>query len=99
MNREVREAVTRGAAHILRGERVRIRHADAASGSEDDPGLQRSEVDPQASGRNRVDDFLRDDLLDRRALDVYERRLAGDGDCLSDRADFQVRVDAGDERA
>ena len=98
MDREVGERVARGAADILRPQRVGVGDADAAARAEDDARLQRREVDAEASRRNRVDDFLRDDLLHGRALNVDERRLAGDGDGFRDRADLHVAlIDATNE--
>ena len=98
VNGEVGEAVARRAADVLRRERVGVGAADAAARAEDDAGLERGEVDAETAGRNGVDDFLRDDLLDRGALHVDERRFAGDGDRFGDRADLHVRVDRRDER-
>ena len=96
MNRQVGEGVARGATNILGVERIGVGLTDAAAGAEDDAGLERRQVDAQAAGGHRVDDFLGDDSLDAGAADVDERRLAGDRDGLSDLADLHVGVDGDD---
>ena len=52
-----------------------------------------------ADGRNRSNRVRVQRGLAPRALHVDDRALAGDGDRFSERADFQVRVDGGRERA
>ena len=48
---------------------------------------------------DRRDDVPVDDVLHARALDVHDRRFAGDRDGLFERADSQLGADRGDEVA
>ena len=63
------------------------------------PGNQGLDAVDVPRGGNGGEDVLADRLLRPRALDVDDRRFAGDGDRFLERADFQVAVDRRDERA
>ena len=70
------------------------------------PGLGRRQardqhhhVDVAAAGRDRLDHLLIEHALLRRALNVDDRAVTGDGDRLLERTDAQVDVDRGDEGA
>ena len=73
--------------------------ADVLSGrAQLDPRHQRRQVLERAVGGNRRQHVVADHPLRLRALHVHDRRLAGDGDRLGDRADLQVLVDRRHER-
>ena len=60
-------------------------------------GHQRHQVVVSPRRRQRADHVVVHDRLQPHALDVDDRRLAGDGDGLFERPDRQVGVDRGDE--
>ena len=78
-----------GLLHRLRAADVRRRQRDA-----DD---ELSDALNRVGGRHRVEHVARQHLRLRVALDVDDGRLAGHGDRLLHRADFQVGVDRGRE--
>jgi hypothetical protein len=61
-------------------------------------GHERSEGERVARGRQRIDQGVIEDLLLLRVLHVHDRRFAGDGNRLLDRADRQLCVDGRRER-
>jgi hypothetical protein len=62
----------------------------------DDARERGADVPHHPAARQHVEEVAVDDLLQHRALDVHERRLAGDGDGLLERSDFHVAVDGRD---
>ena len=63
------------------------------------PRNQRLDTGGVSRRGDRRDHIPVDDGLHARALDVNDRRFAGDGDRLFERADSQLDVDRGDEVA
>ena len=70
----------------------RLRAADVRRGQRDADD-QLADALNGVGGRHRVEHFARQHLRLRVALHVDDRRLAGDGDRLFHRADFQIGVD------
>ena len=96
----VQTSLGRGPAVAAKERRRRpVDAADVLSGrAQLDPRHQRRQVLERAVGGNRRQHVIADDPLGLRALHVDDRRLAGDGDRLGDRADLQVLVDRRHER-
>jgi len=82
-------------ADVMRAEAIPV----ARTLRDGDAWNQFDQARRHAAGRNRVDDLAAENALLRRALDVDERRFAGDGDGFRHAADSQIRVDGSREGA